>query len=204
VLLAPFTPFLAEELHQKLTGGESVHLLDWPTNTIVDDSVLSDMARTRDFINEALSQRMDRKDGFGQIKIRQPLPKLLYTGNKLEKFYEQIMQEEVNVKSIENVPGEKWSHGKLMVFVDKNITPELKREGYAREVVRVVQMARKNANLNVDDRIKLSLSVKLGKKWQELVAVETLATEVTHNGNYAYDEVAKIDGETITISLEKA
>jgi hypothetical protein len=70
-------------------------------------------------------------------------------------------------------------------------------------VVRVVQVARKNAGLNVDDRIKLSLSVELNKEWQDLVAAETLATEVVYDGNYAYDEVAKVDGENITVSLEK-
>ena len=36
MVMAPFTPFLAEELYQKLTGGESVHLLDWPTDNATD------------------------------------------------------------------------------------------------------------------------------------------------------------------------
>ncbi|MDR0397840.1 MAG: class I tRNA ligase family protein, partial [Candidatus Nomurabacteria bacterium] len=193
-ILAPFTPFLAEELYQKLVGGKSVHLHDWPKKMEIDEKVLDEMARTREIIEKGLALRMDREDEFGQIKVRQPLAKLTYTGEKLSGFYEQIIAEEVNVKNVEYGPE---------LALDKKLTAELKAEGYAREIVRVVQVARKNAGLNVDDRIRLSLSVELDKEWQDLVAAETLATEVVRDGNFAYDEVFKVDNENITVSLEK-
>ncbi|MDR1969938.1 MAG: isoleucine--tRNA ligase, partial [Candidatus Nomurabacteria bacterium] len=100
VLTAPFTPFLAEELYQKMTDGESVHLLDWPTNIAVNQKVLDDMARAREIIEQGLALRMEREDGFGQIKVRQPLTKLEYSGDKLDDFYEQIIADEVNVKTV--------------------------------------------------------------------------------------------------------
>ncbi|MDR2063358.1 MAG: class I tRNA ligase family protein [Candidatus Nomurabacteria bacterium] len=197
-LLAPFVPFLAEELYQKLTGGESVHLLDWPEAGEIDQKVVSEMAATREIIEKGLALRMDREDEFGQIKVRQPLNKLEYTGTKLSAFYEQIIAEEVNVKKV--------VQGKTMKL-DKVLTKELRVEGFVRELIRFVQNARKKAGLSVDDRIVLSILgydfEKLPKKMLMLIKTETLATKIT-NSNYDYDEIAKVDGVEVTISLQKA
>src|ERR1700749_4721512 len=64
--LAPFVPFLAEELYQKLTGGESVHLLDWPEGGEVNELVLDKMAMVRRYIEDGLRQRAEHG-----VKIRQ-------------------------------------------------------------------------------------------------------------------------------------
>ncbi|NCS83249.1 class I tRNA ligase family protein, partial [Candidatus Saccharibacteria bacterium] len=150
VILAPFTPFLAEELYQKLGGGnESVHLLNWPTNYSVDEIVMNEMAATRKIIEIGLMQRMKRDDEFGQIKIRQPLAELTYGGVELSEFYETIIAEEVNVKKVSSGFMTNEKHGAVYVVLDKALTPELQREGYAREVVRHVQAARKAAGFNV-------------------------------------------------------
>ena len=194
-LLAPFTPFLAEELYQKMTGkDESVHLLDWPEVGAIDTEILDNMARTRQIITDALAIRMQKSDTEDQIKIRQPLSKLTYDGDKLDDYYEQIIADEVNVKQVEN--------GKALTL-DKTLTPELKEEGRAREIIRAVQAARKHAGLRQDDQIKLSLSIVPPEAHLDLIKAEVGATEITQNGNYSHDEVAKLDGENITISLEK-
>lgn len=196
-VLAPFTPFLAEELYQKMTGkDESVHLTDWPAPIVGEpapSSVLVDMARTRAIITDALALRMRKSDTEDQIKVRQPLSKLTYPGDKLDDFYEQIIKDEVNVKEVEN--GEE-------LVLDKTLTKELKEEGYARDLIRAIQSARKNAGLNMDDHIKLSISAKIPKDYEKLVKTEVLADTID-GGNYAHDEIAKINGENITISLEK-
>ena len=194
-ILAPFTPFLSEELYQKMTGkDESVHLLDWPKVGIIDAEVLRNMSRARTIIADALALRMQKSDTEDQIKIRQPLSKLTYSGEKLDAFYEQIIADEVNVKEVEN--------GKAL-SLDKTLTEELKREGFARDLIRAVQSARKNAKLNMDDRIKLSISIDLPEGFEELVKSEVLADSFAKNANYAHDEIAKVAGENITISLEK-
>ena len=194
-LLAPFAPFLAEELYQKMTGSEgSVHLLDWPEAGEIDEGVLAQMAQTRELIATGLALRMQRSETEQQIKVRQPLAKLVYTGEKLPEFYEQMILDEVNVKAVEN--------GEAMAL-DKTLTEELLAEGYARELVRVIQAARKKAGLEVDDRIRLSLSVEVGADWREMVMRETLATELVVNGNFEFDTVASVNGENVTISLEK-
>ena len=173
-ILAPMTPFLAEELYQKMTGSsESVHLLKWPESGMIDTEVLEEMGRTREIISEGLAVRMERNDEFGQIKVRQPLSKLVYGGEKLDEFYEKIIAEEVNVKTVE------FSEKAEKVEVDKKITEELKAEGEVRELIRKIQTERKKAGLNVDDRISLKVSgYKIPEEFKALVMNETLATKI--------------------------
>ena len=201
-ILAPFTPFLAEELYQKMTGAgvvnseipESVHLLDWPEAGVIDEAVLTQMTKTREIITAGLAERMKKTESEAQIKVRQPLAKLIYTGEKLDDFYEQIIMEEVNVKSVE--------HGEALAL-DKTLTPELLEEGKIRELIRFVQAARKKAGLNVDDRIRLMVSMEVPETYREMLMNEVLAEELVYEGNFAYDEIVKVQGENVAISLEK-
>ena len=201
-IMAPFTPFLAEELYQKMTGAgvvnseipESVHLLDWPEAGLIDEVVLTQMAKTREVITAGLAERMKKTETEAQIKVRQPLAKLVYAGERLDDFYEQIIMEEVNVKAVE--------HGEALML-DKTLTPELLEEGKIRELIRFVQAARKKAELNVDDRIKLMVSMEVPEAYQGMLMNEVLAEELVHEGNFAYDEIVKVQGENVAISLEK-
>ncbi len=195
IIIAPFVPFLAEELYQQLEGRDkSVHLLDWPEAGEIDEKVISDMAHVREIITEGLALRMQKSDTEKQIKVRQPLSEMVYAGNKLDAFYEQIIADEVNVKKVK--------HGKEN-FINKGIDKALEEEGFVRELIRVVQSARKKAGLNVDDRIKLSVTgEKVPKDWKETLMNEVLAVELTEE-NYAYDEVVKVNDKQLTISLEK-
>ena len=201
-ILAPFTPFLAEELYQKMTGAEfdssvteSVHLLDWPEAGEINQEVLEKMARTREIITEGLALRMNKSETEEQIKVRQPLAEYIYEGEALDEYYEQIIADEVNVKSVK--VGEKS-------YLDKHLTKELLKEGFIRELIRFVQAARKKAGLEVDDRIKLSIDTEISENWQEMLKAEVLAVELERDNNYQYDEVVKVNGKNITISLEKA
>ncbi len=197
VLLAPFTPFLAEELYQKLGGSnESVHLLDWPTEYVVDQLVLDEMATVRDYVNQALSIRAKER-----IKIRQPLATM--TVPTLGQFvnFEDILAEELNVKQV--VKGDELS-------LDLTVTPELKREGYMREIIRHVQSARKDAGLNVDDRIILGLSSDNNELTQAIdthatiIETETLATKLGPIGTDGYSAQVTIENAPLDIWLKKA
>ena len=201
-IIAPFAPFMAEELYHNLTGlngdSDSVHLLDWPEAGEVDVEIVEKMSHTRDIISEGLALRMQKSDTEEQIKVRQPLALFVYDGDQLPEEYEQMIADEVNVKKVEH-----GSETKL----DKTLTEVLKKEGFARELIRVVQSARKKAGLNVDDRIKLYVGCELEDEFREIVANETLATELhtkADEKNYSYDEIVKVEGDQITISLEKA
>ena len=201
-ILAPFTPFLAEELYQKMTGEEfdssvteSVHLLNWPEAGEINQKVLEKMARIREIITEGLALRMNKSETEERIKVRQPLAEYIYEGEPLDEYYEQIIADEVNVKMVR--AGEK-------AYLDKHLTEELLEEGFIRELIRFVQAARKKAGLEVDDRIKLSIDTEISEDWQDVLKAEVLAVELGQDNNYQYDEVVKVNGKNITISLEKA
>ena len=195
-IVAPFVPFLSEELYQQMTGsGESVHLLDYPEAGEIDEEVLSKMKETREAIQQGLALRMRKSDEEAQVKVRQPLLKFVYKGEKLPEFYEEIIKEEMNVKEVEN--GEEYS-------LDKTITKELEEEGRVRELIRLVQSGRKKAGLNVDDRIRLATTFEVPERMMETLKNEVLAVTVERNANYKYDEIVKISEEQGTISLEKA
>ena len=220
-LLAPFTPFLAEELYHNLTGDdESIHLKDWLPAGAVDEQVLADMARTRELINTGLSLRMKQDEHQVSVKVRQPLQCAAYAGAKLAEYYEQIMAEELNVKEIrwvknldEHLADDDATDGVIKpeswVEIDKTITPELKREGLMREVIRHVQSARKKAGLQVDDRIVLHLATNDEQLRQALteyadtIASETLAT-MKQPGDVLYQTTATVDGAELQVSLGKA
>ena len=205
MVLAPFVPFLAEELYRKLTGGESVHLLDWPSFGHVNELVLQRMAYVREVINEGLSQRA----GAG-IKVRQPLQKLTVAGvpqffEAMDEEYAAILRDELNVKEVVVEAGDQPS-----VLIDTQLTPALKREGMVREVIRAIQNARKNAGLKVDDRIVLGLKSddtrlrKAIEEYRQVIEAETLAKSLTLGSVYSYREEQEIDDLKLTISLEKA
>jgi len=213
MILAPFTPFLAEELYQKLTGGESVHLLDWPKVGVVDETVVREMADIRHGIEQGLSQRAAAK-----IKVRQPLASAQLYMTKLPDstetawHYSQIVKEELNVKEVSI--GEvltKGEEGKMYEpMLDFEITPELKREGLMRELVRQIQTARKAAGLNVDDRIALSVVSSDEEVLQtltehaETIKAETLATSLNDSEPEQYSVDLTVDGYSVAINLAKA
>ena len=103
------------------------------------------------------------------------------------------------------------SDGGLTVALELELTPELRREGSAREVVRLVQDARKAAGLDVSDRIVLGLQAH-GELAEALrvhaddIAAETLATEVRDEdlADATFRHEAEIDGSAVTVSLRSA
>ena len=227
-ILAPFTPFLAEELYHNLTGdNESIHLKDWFPAGEVNSVVVEKMEMTRRVISMGMMQRM-QEDEYGKIKIRQPLPYVeLSSSIKLDKEYEDMIKEELNVKEIKPIEGKienpvengyhiilttEWnvavrlSQTQLLMRLNKTITPELKREGLMREVIRHVQSARKKADLQVDDRITLQLTThdeqlrQAIDEYAEVIAAETLAT---FGQSDAYSTTVAIEGAELQITLQR-
>jgi isoleucyl-tRNA synthetase len=100
----------------------------------------------------------------------------------------------------------------IMVAVDTRISHDLAREGMAREVVRHIQNARKDANLNMEDRIVLSLQTQSAALAQAIeahkdyICNETLAVRLTNEplGGEVYRTEVKVDGQALTIELRKA
>ncbi len=210
-VLAPFTPFLAEELYHKLTGDqESIHLKNWLPAGRINEQVMGEMETVRSLVNEGLSARA--KEG---IKVRQPLKSAsVHYFTHITKEYSDIIADELNVKDVItindlNVVAGDGTALAPWLKLDFDVTPELHREGMMREVIRLVQAARKDAGLNVDDRILLSLSTdneslhQAIDEHQDTIFTETLATgEIT--GDRLYDTVKSVEKIPLDIAIQKA
>jgi len=157
VLLAPFAPFISEELWQKLKtseDGESVHLAPWPEGPILAEEfsemeIIEKMESTRKIVTLGLEAR--QKSG---IKVRQPLKEIKVKNCNLESEYIEIIKDELNIKDFfvdEDIVDE--------VVLDTIITEDLKKEGEYRDIVRAVQDLRKTNNLLPENKIVLNLSL---------------------------------------------
>lgn len=148
-ILAPFAPFSAEDIWQKLKHEDdamSVHLAGWPLagkRSDLEEAVIKNMQTVREIVSTGLQLR--QKAG---IPVRQPLAGLEIAQNNLSAEYLEIIKDELNVKEIK-VGAE--------ISLDTNITPELKEEGIYREVLRSVQDARKEASLVPSDMVTISI-----------------------------------------------
>ncbi|MCK9393177.1 isoleucine--tRNA ligase, partial [bacterium] len=202
-LIAPFTPFIAEDLYQKLKLKDdpiSVHLCDFP---LPDEKVLSfdfyniyqDMFFVREFVALALSKRSE----IG-IKVRQPLASvsvssrfeegICFKNNQKDLF--EIIKEEVNVR---NVLVKKGTNNDSIIF-DTVITEDLKEEGYLREIIRHIQQARKEMHLKPENTIDIYYTSKLLSSFIEKNK-EYLAKEVLARGFILSDDI--IDAKQISL-----
>ncbi len=199
-ILAPFAPFLSEELFRKMTGSqESIHLQDWAKAGKINEVVLEEMDMVRDFVNQGLRLRAMEK-----MKVRQPLASVSVPKRTQHIDDAAILTEELNVKEV--LDGDE-------VAIDINLTEELKREGFARELIRHIQSLRKKAGLNVDDRINLALNGSgdefrgTFESFSELIASETLAENISAQSDLEdalITEQVQVNGVEISISLSKS
>ncbi len=161
-LMAPFTPFIAEAMYQNLVRSpfpdapDSVHMTDFPRpdESMIDRQLSDDIRAVIEICSLGRATRSE-----AGIKVRQPLAKLVVrvkseADKKAVRRLESQVLEEVNVKGVEfgdNIPASQPD--KYLVELDTDITPELKAEGMAREIVRRIQTMRRSAGFDIADRI---------------------------------------------------
>lgn len=97
----------------------------------------------------------------------------------------------------------------VTVVLDTNLTEELIEEGFVLEVISKIQTMRKDSNFEVMDHIKIAVTgnEKLGKivmDNKDAIATKVLADEMTTDGAFAISKEWTVNGEKVTISLEKA
>jgi len=193
--MAPFTPFIAEEIWHKFKNTESVHLQSYPNTKPFNESILLSMKSVRDIISEALQLR--QKEG---IKVRQPLRmlKIKYQSSEIQNIPEfvSIIKDEVNVKEVETDFDSYENDFEGNVWLDTEITDELRDEGEMRDLIRMIQDMRKAADLVPNDRVTAHLMIA-EPTWfatrehlrQELLATVGAMTVVWGSGE---DKVEKI------------
>lgn len=175
-LLAPFLPFLSEEIYQNtvvnlgLDSKESVHLEDFPIvgEKDFDRKVLQDMDMARNIASNGLKIREKVK-----MNLRQPLC-MAFVNVKDEELRE-VIREEINVKEIfysselksgEGINSE--GEGETSVSIDCNLTSELRNEALVNEFLRKYRDLRKKKGLKVGDLITLYLNIE-DKKTKEVL-----------------------------------
>jgi isoleucyl-tRNA synthetase len=168
-LLAPFNPFFAEEIFKNLSPKESVHLEDWPSpeSAAVNNDLEEKMAFVRQVVELGHSKRKTEN-----LKVRQPLSGLVVKNSsyELDGQLSGLIKDELNVKKVEFIKGK----GEISVKLDTKITPELKEEGEAREIIRKIQEARKEMGCGLEDRVRVGLPA-WPKKYEEEIKRKTLA-----------------------------
>ncbi|MCK5476064.1 MAG: class I tRNA ligase family protein [Candidatus Pacebacteria bacterium] len=208
-LLAPFMPFIAEEIFENLTDKESVHLENFPVadEKSIDWKVSEKMNFVRDIVSLGLAIRA--KNG---LKVRQPLDQLkvenwkqINNNSDVEKALKKVseikiegellelIKDELNVKNVEFVDEivekDNWvieEDNKIKIALNVEITEELKLEGQAREIIRHIQVMRKEAKYDRNDVITIKYSFidedkdikKVFDKWKDYISKECLAKNV--------------------------
>ena len=192
-LIAPFAPFIAEEIFLKLDNSiESVHLSDYPQikKQYIDDGLEKEMQEARDIVNLVLRERSEKG-----IKVRQPL-NCLKIKKEIKKDILDLIKEEINVKEIivdKSISNE--------VELDLEITEELKEEGMIRDIVRHIQQMRKEQGFIPKDRIIVHYQNsdffdKILLKNKEGILKDTL-------GDDFKNEASIVDGKEVLISENK-
>ncbi len=157
-MLAPFMPFIAEHFYKDLTGKLSVHLESWSEVRESDSKLETSMAYLQTLVEMALRIRKENN-----LKVRQPLAELQYVAaneeQTLDSAMEQILADELNVKKIsqvsEVITRNGWASVQETVALDLVPTPELLKEGLARELERQVQDLRKKSGLQIGELVDL-------------------------------------------------
>ncbi|KKP97801.1 MAG: Isoleucine-tRNA ligase [Candidatus Moranbacteria bacterium GW2011_GWE1_36_7] len=197
-MMAPFAPFISEEIYKNLTGKESVHLADLPTGDRhhVDEFLNDKMRSVREIVTHGLQLRSQAK-----IKVRQPLSKVTVK-EVFEDELVEIIKDELNVKEV-CVDAEQEDR----ILLETEITEELALEGVAREIVRHIQEMRKEAGYDVDNHIKVCYNGQsdVFEKFGDLIAKETLSDaiykEISEDGDLIKTIV--LDGNEFLISIKR-
>jgi len=228
-LIAPFTPFLAEELYQNLVCSafpralESVHLADFPiADTALIDKQLSDDNRLAMRIC-SLGRAARSKAG---IKVRQPLAEI-FVGVKSEsekralERMAPLVLEELNIKEmqlgmLEQVAGKEdksvcvVSDAVAGVAISCEITAELEAEGMAREIVHRVQTMRRAAGYDIADHITLyyeadAFIMQSLSSFADYIKQETLARDIEDSVPDEVDlkEEFKVSGYRLLLGVKK-
>ncbi len=152
-VMAPVMPFFADYLYRSVKNiddAESVHLNDWPTAGSIDETLVTEMKQARSLASVALQMR--EKAG---LKLRQPLALLKAKALPKNLELQEVLKDELNVKAVAEdaaIDGEIW--------LDTNLTPELKEEGIVRNLMRMIQEKRKEDKLNIEDRPDFALELE--------------------------------------------
>ena len=189
-LLAPFMPFIADEIYRNLTGEESVHLSDWPKadKSLINEDLNLEIRLTRQIVNLGHSIRAKKK-----IRVRQPLAKASVglpasVNAEIVLVQKAVILEELNVKELEILEDSGEVAETVVIPNAKVLGPK-----YGKEVQGIITKAKEgkfeileDGKIKVGEFILEESEFELAYKGREGMAVESfngvvvaLNTEVT-------------------------
>jgi len=204
-------PLICEDLWQKLRKQvdleESVHLSDWPNydSKLINKKLENTFENALEFIEKGLAER--DKVGIG---LKWPLTKAIITCEKIiSKDLQEIIKNQLNIKDIQLKKGKK---AEISVKLDTKLTSELEAEGYAREISRKVQAARKKEGFVKTDKIKLLIVVeenlrKMLEAQTDFIKERTnskiISVETCEKPGFKYKSEDKVKSRLIKIQFDK-
>jgi isoleucyl-tRNA synthetase len=210
-VMAPFMPFVAENLWQKVSGNnfqdenKSVHLESWPEEVKSQKSKVESILEEMEIVRKIVELGLAKRDEAG-IKVRQPLAELRIMNYELRIEYVDLIKDELNVKNIEIIKGK----GELSVELDTEITPELKLEGIKRELARFINNLRKDAGMTIKDRAVVYYETeseevkKVFKNLSAEILKDTLSDKMADNVKGAeFKKEVKVNGEEVILGIKK-
>src|SRR3990167_4129488 len=152
-LLAPFMPYISDYMYTVLTGEESVHLANWPEireegRRKREEGIERQMSLVREIASLGHGQRKS-----AGIPVRQPLSSIKVSSllDRIGLEFEKLLLDEVNVKKMTWIKDEgrrtKDEGTNFKVELETEMTDELKREGEARRIIRLIQKMRRDAGV---------------------------------------------------------
>ena len=197
-LFAPITPFFPELLYQHLekVKGESIHLEDWPVadEKYFNGELEKEMNEVRFVAEKAHAVRKEKK-----IKTRQPLARAVVIAYApIRKELERILEQEINVEEVRWLVGHTLNeqtpkirtvvlkeYTEPEVTLETDLTDDLRAKGEMREVMRVIQDLRKEANVAFDAYVDVELP-SWPKQFEDEIKKKTLVK------NFAKGSIPKI------------
>ena len=226
-LMAPLTPFIAEEIYQNLVcsispeAAKSVHLTDFP---VADEARIDSQLGIATHLAMSVCSLGRAARAKAGIKVRQPLAKALVKVRSMQekeaiqKLAYQII-EELNVKDIEFVEGNTIDNapgysvvadGDYQVAIATELSPELEAEGIARELVRRLQTMRRSAGFDIADHIVTyyqseALLNQVMSDFADYIKQETLSQQLVQGipASEAHAESYAINGNRVILSIKK-
>ena len=237
-LMAPLAPFVSEELYQKLvkqvdpSASDSVHLSDFP---IADESLIDEELMKAIRLAMKVSSLGRSVRSRAGLKVRQPLSDVLVSPKNEDEarflfmVSDQIL-EELNIKTLNSFENanmladiksqlsqEKSASYQSYVAIEDNayivavnthVTEDLKNEGLIREISHRIQGFRKDAGLDLNDRITTYMKlpatlVPVVERFSDFLKQETLTSEIVFDGDIEYDQEFDIEGENLQFRVMK-
>lgn len=172
-LLAPFAPFTADAIYRNLTGEKSVHLSNWPkvSTGLIDTALEKRMQQAQELASVAHAHRK-----LSGVKVRIPFKKLSYKGpEKIQQEILKIILEEINVKELVYAGKNTTSGFKILGETGQDNQDLIM--GKAREIIRQIQVARKEADCNLTEKVIVFLP-DWPKSKEEYIKKQTLASKL--------------------------